>query len=343
MADITPENALISLDAAAAIPKIFRGIRTSHGWSRAQVARRLRVSEPVIYNMELGRTRITLSCFFEFLGLARIDLAEALAANIFSIQSKSELKEAVQAPGVQSTALLISMFRSRLKLSQKEFAKALGYSSSSMCHHFEKGIREATILDLLKLMALAQDNTRGFILAICNDNDVAVLFPEGFAAQMQTWEEYWSDYYISAVRQIMRSDSYRNFPRYRLGFFSDVLGITVEQEQHALAVLGKLGIAKFQGGKPMIDPSVRILIPQNVSPDILTKFKMNWVNYGTKRFQKDSNPGDLLSVDLIHANPEIFARVIKMIRKLQDDVHNLPLQDTKGFMCLGWMGSYTPV
>lgn len=273
--------------------------------------------------------------------MAKVDVVEAFSKHMFSIQSKDDVEEIVNARGLESASRIVKMYRARLKLSQKQMALALGYSSASMCHHFEKGLREATLKDLLTMMSLADDDVRGFIQSITDDAPFADQFSSGRAAKTQGWEVYWSSHYISAVHQMMRTDGYESLARYRLGMFSDILGISIEQEQHALAVLGKLGIARFKNGKPLVDPSVKILLPHNVSPQVLTDFKLGWIDYGTRRFKKKAHPGDLLSVDLIPANPETFAKVVKMIRSLQDEIHNEVYQDTKGFMCLGWMGSYT--
>ena len=330
----------LSDEAISQVPLVLRSLREARKWSRAEIARRLKVTGPVIYNIESGRTRMTLSVFFRFVSFLGFDSAQILHSNMFSIHAIDELQDAISPSGVASTMKIVAFFRARLKLTQKQMAQAMGYSSS-MCHHFEKGIREATVVDLLKMMALTEDNVRGFIRGLGVEESLAEVFPEGMAAQVQSWEEYWSSYYVSAVRQIMRTDLYRGLTQYRLGFFARVLGISVQEEEHALRVLGKLGIAKFVKGKPTVDANVRILIPKNISTDVLTRFKMSWVDYMTKRFKAGVNPDDILSVDLIHANPTIFKQVVQTIRMAQNQVHNVSLDDTSGFMCLGWMGSFT--
>ncbi|MCX6119032.1 MAG: helix-turn-helix transcriptional regulator [Proteobacteria bacterium] len=256
------------------------------------------------------------------------------------IQNLKPLEEACQNPSRQLTITIFKMWRERLKVSQKELSHALGFKSASMIHHFEKGLREASFEDFLNLMILSDDNVQGFIFAITQDAPLSNFFPGGNAQSLQEWDIYWSHHFISAVRQLMRTDTYRNLNRYKIGYFSKILNITEEQEHFALSILGRLGIAILNKGKPEVNPNVKILVPHNISNTVIKDFKKTWINQGLNRFIDSTEPADLLSLDLIPTNPKHLERITHLIRNLQNEIHNLDLSETNGFVCLGWMASF---
>lgn len=311
--------------------------------SRELLARRLGVTAPAIYNMEQGKTRVPLSVFFAWLEAAKLNTAKIMVENMFSIQSEAYVAEMIGGTTGEVTAKVILHFRDRLKMTQKELALALGYASSSMIHHFEKGIREASAEDLFRLIVLAQDNLRGMVYGICGDEAFASQFPTGLAATLNDWEDYWSHHYISAVRQLMRTSLYEGLRFYKVGMFAAALDISVEEEKRALEIMTNLGVVQWIHDKPTIDPAVKILIPRHVSADILNQFKSDWFDRTRSRYDSQSTAKGLFSIDLIPANPESFSQVIKMIRSLQDEIHNMPQSGTSGVMCLGWIGGYTPL
>lgn len=325
------------------IAMLLRRLRDTRKLSREQLARRLGVTAPTIYNMELGKTRVPLSVFFAWLDAVKLNVAKIMAENMFSIQSEAYVSDMIHGAAVEITAKIVLHFRNRLKMTQKDLALALGYASSSMIHHFEKGIREASAEDLFRLIVLAQDNLRGMIYAFCGEETLANLFPTGLAATLNDWEDYWSHHYISAVRQLMRTSLYESLRFYKIGMFAAALDISLEDEKQALDIMTKLGIVQWINDKPTIDPAVKILIPRHVSSDILTQFKSDWFDRTKSRYNAQSLSPGLFSIDLIPANPDHFSRVIKMIRNLQDEIHNMPQTDTSGVMCLGWIGGYTPL
>lgn len=333
----------MSSEYAAVLPRVMRQVRDSKGISREQLARRLGVTAPAIYNMEHGKTRIPLSTFFNWLRAVKINPAQVLASNMFSIQSEQSVNDLLDDKNGTVTEKIVRYFRSRLKLSQKDLALALGYSTASMIHHFEKGIRDASVLDWCKLVELAQDNLRGMIEAMTGDAALAGHFPTGLAASIKEWEEYWSVHYISAIRQLMRTTIYENLRFYKAGMFATALGISIEEERHALAVMSKLEIISWHNDKPTIDPEVKILIPKNISATVLNRFKHKWFEATRERYLSQENPDGIFSVDLIPASPDHFAKVIKRIRSLQDEIHNMPLGESTGVMCLGWIGGFTPL
>lgn len=153
----------------------------------------------------------------------------------------------------QNSAAIVKQYRNRLGMTQKTLATHLGYQSASMIHHFEKQIREPSLEDFIVLMILAEDNVRGFIFALTHDKSYSQQFPEGTEVSKQSWQVYWSNFYISAIRQLMRSNAYQNITTYRTG---------------------------------------------------------------------------------------MFAQVVEKIRNLQEDVHNIPLEETDGFIYLGWHANY---
>ncbi|MCX6119031.1 MAG: helix-turn-helix transcriptional regulator [Proteobacteria bacterium] len=60
-------------EAIQKLPEIIRTLRKRKNLSRGQIAKRLKVSEPTVYNIELGRTRITLGFLIGFLRVVQID------------------------------------------------------------------------------------------------------------------------------------------------------------------------------------------------------------------------------------------------------------------------------
>lgn len=303
-------------------------MRRKKGWTRGQLARRLELSVTVIYNLETGKSRVPLSLFFGLCALFGLSPSELLLKYISSLETFPQ----------HDCAAIVRQFRRRLSLSQLGLAKALGYSSSSMIHHFEKGIREPSLVDLLKLMELAGDNVRGLVLELSSDTELAQSFPEGNAVtRVEAWNEYWSSFYISAIRQLMRTDAYKSSDSYTAGTFSKALGITIEQERHALSVLERLGIAKPRKGKLEIDTKIKLVIPKENSGSAFKELKLQWLEFGKNHFETSDVERTMLSFDILPANQEIFALVKTKIRELQNELHSMKLRDTDGFVQIGWM------
>ena len=230
-------NWMISNEFISLIPALLRRLREARKMSREQIARRVGVTAPAIYNMELGKTRVPLSVFFAWLDAVKLNTAKIMAENMFSIQSEEYVSEMVHGAATEVTAKITKHFRARLKMTQKELAHALGYASSSMIHHFEKGIREASAEDLFRFVALAQDNLRGMVYGISGDAGFSSQFPTGLAATLNDWEDYWSNHYISAVRQLMRTSLYEGLRFYKPGMFAAALDISVEDDKQALDIM----------------------------------------------------------------------------------------------------------
>ncbi|MGE0174756.1 MAG: helix-turn-helix domain-containing protein [Oligoflexales bacterium] len=323
-----------------AIPTLCKQVREARGWSRERLARRLKVSAAVIYNIETGKSRTKIGLFFRFLGVMDVNAAEIMAQSLFSVQSSQTWKTYFNLPDRDLSAAVFKDFRRRLKLTQAELAPKLGYASSSMIHHFEKGIRECSIEDFFILMALSGDNLRRFVLGVAQDPELAALFPEGNAAELKTWEEYWSHPFIPAMRQIIRTERFSRLKRLRPGYFCDALEITTQQEKLGLAILDRLKLIEWRHGKPSIDPSASIFVPHNISPQILQNLKSYWTNFAVQRFAKSKGENSLLSIDLLPFNKEMFRKVVEMTRGLQDQVHGFAHSDTDGFVCLGWIGAF---
>jgi transcriptional regulator with XRE-family HTH domain len=325
------------------LPRLWKHLRQQKGWSRERLARRLGLSAAVIYNIENGKSRIKLGEFFKLARELEIDAAQALTASLFSVQSREVWERALSQSGKELSSWLCKEFRRRLKFTQAELAAKLGYSSSSMIHHFEKGIREASLVDLLAMMILAGDNVRGFIHRISASEELASCFPEGSATKLQSWEEYWSHPYISAMRQIIRTDRFAAMTRLPPGYFCDILGITTQQEALGLSVLTKLKLIEWRAGKPVIDPSASLFTPHNIAPEIIKNLKAHWANFIVQKNGQGKAEDSLLSIDLVPFNRHLFRKVVEMTRSLQDEIHGFAQQDTDGFVCLAWMGAYVEV
>jgi len=318
---------------AADLAELLHRIRQRRHLSRGQVAKRLKLTSTVIYNIETGRTRIKLSYFVGLLRMVGHDPEKTLSRHLFSVKK------------LQSTAgaELVRSFRNRLQMSQRQLGTNLGYRGASIIHHFEKGIREPDLGDLFGLMALAHDNVRGLVQDLTNDPVFAAKFPEGREAVQEDWREYWSHFYISACRQIMRTSAYAAMPRYKPGYFADLLGVSLASERHALQVLAKFGLIRWENAKPQIVPGVRIVIPKDVPRALVDQWKVQWLEFGQRHYLQDQVGNALLTVDSLHVNKALFEQVVQRIRDLQDELHNLPLRDTDGLLQLSWLAAYVPV
>jgi hypothetical protein len=194
------------------------------------------------------------------------------------------------------------------------------------------------------MMILARDDARKLITEIDPTPDGAALaksLPAGHAVESKNWDEYWSRPWIAAMRQIMRSDFWRSMKRYEFGYFADLLGITLQEERAALKVMTDLEIIKWQNAKPDIDPEVRIVVPRGIAKATLDAFKRDWImRLADRASAVDAAKSELMSVDLIPANQETFAAIKQLVRETQDKIHSMPLVDTDGFVCMGWLGGY---
>jgi transcriptional regulator with XRE-family HTH domain len=317
----------------ADLPDLARRIRERSGKSRGQVARRLAVSPTVLYNLETGRTRCELGQFLRLLEAARIDAKAVIGRHLFSVTGLAAL-----APDE-----VVRAFRNRLQWSQAELARHLGYRSGSMVHHFEKGLRQPSLADFALLMTAAGDDLRGLVKELTEDAGFAARFPEGNAARSGDWREYWESFAVPAVRQLMRTTSYQQRPRYEPGMFSDVLGIDYAQERHALDVLKRLGLMRWHAGKPEIVPGARIIVPRDIPRVTLDAMKAQGVDFARRHYGQAKPEHALWSMDLLPVNAAIFEELKGRIRALQDEIHNTGLRSTDGFVYLGWLANYVPL
>ena len=317
----------------AIIGEVLKIMRKSRKWSRGQVALRLKVTPTVIYNMETGRSRIPLSHFMSFITLFGKPAKELIGTYLFAVKSIE-----YDVPGE-----VVKIFRKRLRLSQKDMAGLLGYKSISMIHHFEKGLREPSIIDFLKMMNHAQDDVRGLILELTKNKELSEHFPEGQSSHAESWVDYWSHYYIPAIRQIMRTLPYLNSQEIRSGYFAKILDLSEKQERHALDVLSKVGAISWQKGKPIINAKIKIVMPKGVSIDVIDRLKKQWIEYGLKKFLERKEDNDVVSIDLLPISKKQFEEVVKRIRQLQDEIHNMTIEDADGFIHLGWIANMVPV
>lgn len=312
---------------------VLRVMRTNQGWSRGQVARRMTTSATVVYNLESARSRITINYFFGWIEALGKHPGQVLGRHLFSIRD---------AP--MEASHLIATFRKRLRLTQKAMAALLGYKRAAMVHHFEKGLRQPDLIDLIKLMEEAGDNVRGFILELTGSDEIAERFPAGEEARRADWEEYWAHWYIQAIRQIMRTQNYRDRKRFRRGMFADLLEISLNQENHALNVLHRFDVIRYEGGKPEINPASGIVMPRDINPKVISQLKLDWSQFGQRQFLRDKT-GDrtLLSMDILPANAAMLQIVREKIRAVQDEIHGLEMEDSDGFIQLAWQAAYLPI
>jgi transcriptional regulator with XRE-family HTH domain len=297
------------------------------------MARRLKISTTILYNIETNRSRIKLDVFFKILEICNIDVRATLRRHLFSVQELPSLK----------SANLIVGFRARLNLSQKKIAELLGYKSGSIYHHFEKGLRQPDLIDYLRLMMLAGDNIKGLVMELTEDKGFAEVFPGGTETTPVEWHHYWEYFYIPAIRHIMRTATYSQMKRYKPGFFSDTLGITYEQERHALTTLSTLNLITWSNAKPNIEEEQRIVIPKDIPKEKLDSFKLQWLEFSKAHYLKSEGSDALLTMDVIPINRAMYQEIRAKIRRLQDEIHNMAQSDTDGIAYLGWVSNYLQI
>lgn len=308
-------------------------LRTVRSLTRGQVARRLKISTTVLYNIETNRSRIKLDLFFQILEICGFDARTVIKRHLFSVQEIPSLAPAELASG----------FRARLNMSQKKIAGHLGYKSGSIFHHFEKGLRIPDLADYIGLMALAGDNVRGLILELSGDKEFADLFPGGTEATPVEWHVYWENFYIPAIRHIMRTEPYRQMKRYNPGYFSDILGLKYEQEKQALKILTSLQLITWVNAKPVVDEEQRIVIPKDIPKEKIDSFKYQWLEFSKDHYRKNGNDAALMTLDLLPVSAAMYADIRKKIRRLQDEIHNMEQSDTDGIAYIGWLSNYVAV
>lgn len=329
--DITDENKKDIWRNSLA--ELLERLRSAKRLSRGQIARRLKITPTVLYNMETNRSRIKLDAFFEIATLCGIDVRTVLRRHMFSVQELPSL----------SGAALANIYRLRLSLSQKGIAQALGYRTGSIWHHFEKGLRTPDLSDFIGMMILAGDNVRGLVEDLTKDKEFAKRFPGGTETTPVEWHEYWEHFYIPAIRQMMRTSTYRKMKRYEPGFFSDILGITFQQERHALKILTSLHLIKWTQAKPMVDEEQRIVIPKDILKEKIDGFKFQWLDFARHHYQHHTSDQALSSLDLLPVNAEMYQEIRAKIRRLQDELHNMKQSQTNGIVYVGWLSNYIPL
>jgi hypothetical protein len=312
------------------LPDLLVRLRSGKGLSRGQVARRLKITTTVLYNMETGRSRIKLDLFFQWLSMCGFDVRAVLRRHMFSVQELPSL----------DCADIATTYRLRLALSQKNIAVALGYRTGSIWHHFEKGLRIPDLTDFIGMMILAGDNVRGLIAELTGDKDFAGVFPGGTETTPVDWHEYWEHFFIPAVRHLMRTATYRRMKRYHPGFFADILGISYQQERYALKVLSSLHLINWVNAKPVIDEEQRIVIPRDIPREKIDGFKFQWLGFAREHYRTSPADRALMTLDLLPVSAGMFAEIRAKIRRLQDEIHNMQQSDTDGVAYIGWLSNY---
>lgn len=312
------------------LPELLVRLRSGKGLSRGQCARRLKITTTVLYNMETGRSRIKLDLFFQWLAMCGIDVRTVLRRHMFSVQELSSLE----------CADIATTYRLRLALSQKKIAAALGYRTGSIWHHFEKGLRIPDLADFIGMMILAGDNVRGLIAELTGDKEFAVDFPGGTETTPVEWHEYWEHFFIPAVRHLMRTATYRSMSRYNPGFFADILGISYQQERHALKVLSSLHLITWIKAKPVVDEEQRIVIPRDIPKEKIDAFKFQWLSFAREHYRSSTPDRSLMTLDLLPVSMPMFNEIRAKIRRLQDEIHNMQQSETDGVAYIGWLSNY---
>jgi transcriptional regulator with XRE-family HTH domain len=314
--------------AAADMATAFRLRRA---WSREQIARKLGASATVIYNYETTRSRVPLDTFLSMARYCNIDFLSVLSRYCL----------AINIPRQAHSPQLIKAFRQRLNFTQAELGLRLGYASSSMVHHFEKGIRQPSVVDLLQLMAFAGDDLRGLVGEFLGEEKARKL-PTGQKIENANWHEYWELPFVPAMRQVMRTQPYLDLKQFSPGFLARALGITRGDERQGLEVLTRCGVIHWSSEKPVVNPNIKVVIPRDIKPETLNRFKEYWWRFLQRHYTEHRGPG-IMSVDLIPMNERIFATVIEDIRRLQEKIHSLNLEEPDGFAVFGWGAGLTDV
>lgn len=315
------------------VSELVAQVRIKKGLTRGQLARRLKISTTVLYNIETNRSRIKLDLFFNILDICNVDVRATLRRHLFSVQELPSLRP----------ANLMMGFRARLNLSQKKIAELLGYKTGSIFHHFEKNLRTPDLIDYLRLMTLAGDNVKGFVAELTGDIEFAKFFPGGTETTSVDWHHYWEYFYIPAVRHVMRTSTYRQMKKYKPGFFADTLGITYDQERHALTTLSTLHLITWSNAKPNIDEEQRIVIPKDIPKEKLDSFKLQWLEFSKAHYQMSESNAALMTMDVLPINASMYQEIRAKIRRLQDEIHNMTQSETDGIAYLGWISNYVHI
>jgi len=78
------------------IPDLVKALRLKSSVTRGQLARKIKVTPTVIYNVETGRTRVDLGLFFRLLASCGYSGLEVISRHLFSVQGlESEKPEDV--------------------------------------------------------------------------------------------------------------------------------------------------------------------------------------------------------------------------------------------------------
>ena len=314
--------------------------------TRGQLSRVMKVPPQKLYNFESGNSRIPVSDFFALLSAQGMSAFATFASCTQSIHDAKWFEAAFAQDAESFSSALVKLMRKRLSLTQGQLAEKLGYSSAAMIHHFEKGIRQCSAEDLIRMMLLAGDDVRRFIEEISNDKLLAAKFPAGSSALTHSWDSYWQSPYISAVRQIMRTSWWNGLRSYKAGHIAGILGLTKDEEEHALQTMHSLGLIKFdERDVPRLDAQVQVHIPRNISPVVLKQFKKYWVDFTLSRQPTESltSPEAFCSVDVLPASSEFFEKVRELVRESQNVVHGSSVQSPDSFAAFVWQGVRVPV
>jgi DNA-binding transcriptional regulator YiaG len=314
--------------------------------TRGQLSRTIKMPTQKLYNIESGNSRIPVYDFFKLLSAQGLAAFAVFSSCSQSIHDAKWFESAFAQKAEVFSSSLVKLMRKRLSLTQGQLAHRLGYSSAAMIHHFEKGIRQCSAEDLIRMMILAGDDVQRFIEEISSDKVLAAKFPAGASALTHSWDAYWKAPHISAVRQIMRTSWWHNLRIYKSGHIAAVLRLSRNEEDDALETMHSLGLIKFdENGVPRLDAQVQVHIPRNISPIVLKEFKRYWVDFILSRQPIDAltSPEAFCSVDVLPANAEFFEKVRELVRESQNVVHGSSVQTPDSFAAFVWQGVRVPV
>lgn len=309
-------------------PKLLKRLRGQR--TQGQVARRMKVSSAVVHNWESGKSRIPLDVFLEFCTHFGVPFREALVSVAASLGQLD----------AGSPAALLRTYRRRLKWSQAAMARALGFRSVAMIHHFEKGTRVPSLVNLMQCLILAGDDCKALVLQLTNDQAFANHFPAGGLPEMPDVDEYWGHFYVSALRQIMRTTRYRQTGVPDVAKLAGMLKVTESEIEYGIRLLERLELVVRDGATVLPKREVRLLKPKSKDPKLLFQLKKQWLRYLDAQLRPDAASGQLFTVDQLPMNPQIFAEVVRLVRALQDDLHKTDLKETTGLGSLIVLGHF---
>ena len=297
------------LSASRELVRALRGRR-----SQTACNRRLGYSSNVTHAWETGTRQPSMTDLFRLAQLTQVDTVAAARALV----RKADLDLSSTAPGgVDGAAWLREL---TVGWSVAELGRQLGCNRNTLTRWL-RAETEPRVAQLLQLLQLTTQRALDFVACLVPPSQVPALSRDYEDLQRQrhlAYEMPWAH----AVLRVLELQAYQALPEHQPGFIAKLLGISLEQEQHALDALARAGQIRRAQGRWR--PSRVLSVDTSADPRANLRLKQHWAEVGCQRLSESAlQRGALFSHNVFAVSDEGYQHIHRAHLEYYDRLRSL--------------------